>query len=181
MPVQRPRDWKRERDAEQSAGIEESGHILVETNKCSLCNIGIGPNHIEQEMYLYPIYRKSMWDGDDNWVFVEGSCVFCCGGCARHRKRNLSDDFLLIDYRRSRLEKEEGDLSIDQRMEALFYLWTRFLIHLSVDTVTITPYFSLRTLTQEKPVRPQVSSPSVTQRKGVTNPLALLQQRAVCV
>jgi hypothetical protein len=172
MPVQRPRDWKREKDAELSAGLEESGHILVKSNLCSLCNIGIGPNHVEQEIYLYPIYQKSMWDANDNWVYVENQWIFCCGHCARHKRRCLPELFLLVDYREQRQEKD--DLSIDQRIEALLFLLTLYVLHLPVRLFTITPYFSLAAF---KPA-PRVLSHTFLSRKGVPYPAALMKTQA---
>lgn len=179
MPVQRPRDWKRERDAEASAGLEESGHILVEALKCQVCNIGIGPNHLEQKLYVYPVYHKSMWDGDDNWVYVENTWMVCCGSCAHHKRRNLPDLFLLIDYQELRREKKKEpvvDLSIEQRIDAGLFLLSLYLLSVPVRLITFTPAFSLQTFLSSPAHHMPIPKTSITQRKGVNSPTVLVHQ-----
>lgn len=99
-PVQSPKAWHRDRVAEHSASLEPvPATIPVKIDSCSLCGIGIGPGHVETELYLYPVRDQWICDENDNYVFITNEWLVCCGGCARHSRRDLPDALCLIDYR----------------------------------------------------------------------------------
>ena len=55
-PVQRPRDWRKQRAAEEQSRLltrQERDRILVEYQTCALCTIGIGADHHEKSLYLW--------------------------------------------------------------------------------------------------------------------------------
>src|ERR1700719_1218426 len=55
-PVQRTGKWRAQRSAEQDSGLlskEMAARILVKEHECAMCEIGIGPDHVENELWLW--------------------------------------------------------------------------------------------------------------------------------
>lgn len=105
-PMLKPSEWHAQKEAEQSARLEEEDptHILIA--HCELCDIGIGPGHIEQEMYLYFVHHESVLciiHGREHLIKKEaieelgGHWFLCCGGCARSKKRSLPQEQCLFN------------------------------------------------------------------------------------
>jgi hypothetical protein len=104
-PVQTPSAWNKQKEAERSAGLEVDDAQMILIAHCELCDIGIGPGHLEQELYLYPVYDHAILciiHGREYLIKKEaiqqkgGHWFICCGGCARSRKRQLAPELCLF-------------------------------------------------------------------------------------
>jgi len=98
--------WREEKKAEKAAGYTPK--IMLDLFKCDLCDIGIGPNHKEQELHLWHVVDRTVKVVDvrryfkDNWLNV-------CEGCMRFHKLPL--DHLVVspeDYLTRKLLDADG-------------------------------------------------------------------------
>ncbi|PZW21107.1 hypothetical protein EI42_05643 [Thermosporothrix hazakensis] len=81
--------WHENRRAELAAGLKPQKRLFFPIHFCSLCGIGIGPGHLEQEIYIFFVPEGyTLCDKDDNCFQVQegGELFFICGGCARTKK-----------------------------------------------------------------------------------------------
>lgn len=82
-PVQSVSAWRKQAKAEASAGLEQSGQVLVSLYGCDICGIQIGPGFYEQELFLYPLRNTTITR--DKPVHYSSAILYTCGGCARRR------------------------------------------------------------------------------------------------
>jgi len=90
--VQPVRDWRAQKKEERAAGYTTSyGNILVPWFKCDLCTIGIGPNHEQQHLYLYPVYEEKVKHQGGGLQKRESEIYRICGECASWKSRQLPE------------------------------------------------------------------------------------------
>lgn len=93
-PVETTKGWRHYKSAEKSAGMESAcDQVLVKYFTCDLCEIGIGPDHHEQELYFLPIVEGKECLVDTVTI-IKHKCLQICGGCARNR--HLSEEHCII-------------------------------------------------------------------------------------
>ena len=95
-PVQPVSAWRRQKKAEHDAGFASTESlVLAHSFTCSICSIGIGKNHCEQELYLLPILPGQRFRvRDTTKYFKDFTVLYCCGGCAR--RHHLSESQLIV-------------------------------------------------------------------------------------
>src|SRR5947209_8536447 len=92
-PVESVKEWRANRKASEGAG--EQVAVLIKYFTCDICDIGIGPNQYEKEMYFHPIFQKKETSIDDERI-VKAQCLMVCGRCAAYKHRMLSEDNLMM-------------------------------------------------------------------------------------
>lgn len=100
--------WHQQKVAEQSAHLEEDDPQMILIAHCELCDIGIGPGHIEQDLYVYHNTGQDVSciiGGSEQYIRADdiralgGHWFLCCGGCARRRTRQLPESCCIFDTR----------------------------------------------------------------------------------
>jgi len=100
--VMSPHGWNIQKVAEQGANLEPKDQPFVWMTSCDHCAIGIGPGHVEHDLYCYFLTNREnvlcMINGSEKCISVgpEGQYFFCCGGCARYRTRRLPESCCLF-------------------------------------------------------------------------------------
>lgn len=89
MPV---RDWRAQDKMEKAAGRQtNTSKIMTDWFTCDLCRIGIGPNHCQQEVYLYPVYDQKAKLHGEGLGYVASDILHICGECATWKSRALPE------------------------------------------------------------------------------------------
>jgi hypothetical protein len=90
--VMRVRDWRAQDKMERAAGHEtNTGSVMTDWFTCDLCRIGIGPNHCQQEVYLYPVYDQKAKLHGEGLGYVASDILHICGECASWKSRDLPE------------------------------------------------------------------------------------------
>jgi hypothetical protein len=77
---------------EKAAGHEtNTSKIMTDWFVCDLCRIGIGPNHCQQEVYLYPVYDQKAKLHGEGLGYVASDILHICGECAMWKSRDLPE------------------------------------------------------------------------------------------
>ena len=86
-PIQSSREWHAQKKAARDAGMNTPSSLArdISLAECATCGIHIGPDHMEQEMYLYPVVQQRVRFSDDSLLYVEHGWFEICGSCARRR------------------------------------------------------------------------------------------------
>src|SRR6266702_5636421 len=80
-PVMSVKKWREQLAMERAAGTYEDKSTLVSDLSCDSCQIFIGRDHEEQELYLFPLLRQyaKLRNG---YRFYEHAVFHLCGDCA---------------------------------------------------------------------------------------------------
>ena len=90
--VMRVGDWRAQKRMDEAAGVRtNASKLLVPWFSCDLCCIGIGPNHEEQHLYLYPVLDELVKLRGKNAQKIDYDVFKICGDCARRKTRDLPD------------------------------------------------------------------------------------------
>lgn len=90
--VMRVGDWRAQKKMDEAAGVKtNASKLLVPWFTCDLCCIGIGPNHEEQYLYLYPVYDERVKLRGKTAQRIDYDVFKICGDCARRKTRDLPE------------------------------------------------------------------------------------------
>jgi hypothetical protein len=90
--VMRVGDWRAQKKMDTAAGVEtNASKLLIPWFTCDLCCIGIGPNHEEQCLYLYPVYDEKVKLYGKHAQKIEYDVFKICGDCAKRKNRDLPE------------------------------------------------------------------------------------------
>jgi hypothetical protein len=181
--VQKSHEWFRDRQSEESAQLETAKGELIAAAHCEICDIGIGPDHLEQELFVYPEHGERdvlcIIQGREHLLTKEdiramgGYWFYCCGGCARSRKRQLPESYCIYSYQHwttNLLIQQEGEplraltdadfqaiwLAKDayRSMKINLFLLLQLVPHLVALGVSLRAYFALLSPNGPEPVTP---------------------------
>lgn len=96
-PIQTVSTWRREKKEELAAFGPDESHVYTSDLECACCEIFIGKDHYEQELYLYPLWQEELKLAKGRLTYDRLVVVRLCGGCARERF-GLSEDVQVFDH-----------------------------------------------------------------------------------
>jgi hypothetical protein len=96
-PIQSVHAWRQQKKMEVGAFGPDEQHVFTSDLECACCEIFIGKDHYEQELYLYPLWWEEVKLAKGYLTYDHLVVVRLCGSCARSRMC-LSDDLQVFDH-----------------------------------------------------------------------------------
>ena len=92
VPIESRKERHQQKRAEEDAFGQQEEGILFPYYQCKCCEICIGPNYVEQQLYIYVTKEgEQLYLGDTLTEFKAGTLLNICGDCARRRNLLASD------------------------------------------------------------------------------------------
>lgn len=97
IPIESRRERHQQKQAEEGAFGTQDDHILMSLFFCETCQVGIGPDHVEQELWLYHATCVTIAIGEIPTYF-EDAYLRICGGCAKRYRLPEKDCLVHPEY-----------------------------------------------------------------------------------